>query len=365
MSFRLQVGDRGATLWMVSFVSNIIILLFAVLQVPVYERESQGSYANIQRAMYIKQPRLAFASYYLLQAQLLLGPWAAYTVFICLTFITPISVMSLTTLVITLFMVFSNLWRGVAAVGVVREARSSLIGLFRIMALVQGVFVIALYIYQFDDVSEWFNDSVWVKEGLFTESELGLQRFRDEGFSDLYVFLLDRFALLLVAVVVQRALAKDNPEPVSREFIEGLQEERAAAQPPKQGGIQDEDPSDTTGLQTPGAYELRSARHTSDQPRVRRGELSQRIKSDRSGRERDDGSVQAESGSGHESEGSGEEEDGDADALGEYANQMNASQHPDEAYEPPRLKKLWKQFLRFLKEMLFAFVLLLFYHAGA
>ena len=204
---------RASSLWRTSMVGDTVILLFAAIQVPQYRREKAGEHATFLAGLYVRRPWVKTLLRSALRIQRLAGAVVCYVLYIVLSLVPSASFRKLATIVVALVCIFFHL-----AVGVRRgsgHSSRSIPRLLFVMAVLQAVFLIARYMYQFSYIATVAN-KVITFNGALEPSDWGLEEYSksaDSRSNDLYWHLLDTTILMLVTVFQLRVMVM--PVPVS------------------------------------------------------------------------------------------------------------------------------------------------------
>jgi len=133
------------------------------------------------------------------------GTWICYAVYLCMALIPSPDCLGLVTLIVMFVMLGTHLSMGIQAPYKSSAAVSAIMYLMTIMALIQAGYLIARYVYQFGDLANWFSNQFWGEfelDKILTVRELGLRRYVNDDYAgDLYLSLLDSFAMLLLTVI--------------------------------------------------------------------------------------------------------------------------------------------------------------------
>lgn len=203
-----DVADPSKSLWVTSFTGNVAILVFAVLQTPLYDAESGVLHTAHLLELFRRHSWMRVWSARFRTLQLTAGIWVAYLALFLIAIVPPFDLTSAITILITMITAARHLGLGVSSSISSPSTMLSLTRLFRVQAIAQGTFLTARYLYQFGALSDAF-DSAWAPfASVITVSELGLSAYIDRGSysGNVYLHLLDAVAMLMIAVLIMRAL---------------------------------------------------------------------------------------------------------------------------------------------------------------
>lgn len=213
------ITTPSVDLWSTSYTNNLVILCFTVLQAPHYDPERAAERKRRVDRLFTALPWLKRGMDAGLFWQARLGIWVCYVVFIAASLVPSdvlgtlpskcsghagsVNVMSLATLVLTACVLIHHCRLGFAAAAQDAASAVSLARLLRVMALMQGVFLVARYLFQFNFFADLVAQVACPIQSVLTIDELGLQQYN----SALYRALLNTVITFVLAVFQERAIA--------------------------------------------------------------------------------------------------------------------------------------------------------------